>query len=327
VSFCFICLFICACGSISTSNRERRVAPPLYNAINQGNLDDVILLVQSGVEINNNAGWSSYLPLEAAARQGHTEIALYLISQGAENINVAFQQAIEQRHYNTAKAIYQTGQIHYFILEELFGFRRINTEEKIEIFKMITDNQLSNNYFLLDAEPDEIVGIITKYNININSVITDNGETLLHVAARRNNIGLINYLINNNFDLNTPDKHGNTALFYAISAAGPNINWFDPFYEDQYSIHKNTLSVPRRGSPPFPNFQAQMERSERLINIIKLLCENGININAQNNFGWTALHLSYIGYSEDLQELLINYGTNTDIKTLYNRLPEDFKVE
>ena len=179
---------------------------------------------------------------------------------------------------------------------------------------------------MLAAELEKYSEIIQKYNINISSIMTINGENILHIAARKNNVELINYLINNNFDINSRDKNGNTALFYAISSAGPNINWEVPFFENNTSFYVNTLSVQTRGDPGFPNIQAQRERSDKIINTIRILCENGIELNAQNNLGWTALHLSYVKYSRVIRELLINYGANTYIKTRFGRLPEEFKI-
>jgi len=320
-SFVIICVLLNAC--VSYSNKE--IKHPLYRAINHGSLEEVKQVLESGMDINDHIGWS-YFPLEYAAQEGQTKIVEYLFSQGAENINIAYQQALLRRKYDTAKSIYQTGEIYYFIYEDIFRYRSMNTAEKIDIFRKITNNQLSNNYLLFCAQPEEYDGIKEKYSIDISSIITENGETLLHIAARRSNTALIEYLISNNCDINALDKNGNTALFYAISSAGPNINWQAPFFEDQKLVNVNILSVPTRGDTPFPNLQAQREQGDRIINTIKILCENGINLNAQNTLGWTALHLSYVKYSEVLRELLNSYGANNKIKTKTGRLPEDFKT-
>ena len=321
VSFVFICVLLNACISYSNT---REINHPLYRAINHGNLEEVIQVLQNGMDINNHDGWS-YFPLEYAAEEGQTEIVEYLISQGAENVNVAFQQAISGRKYDTARAIYQTERVYYFVFERLFDNERMTTAERIDLFREITGNRLSNNYLLLCAGREEYDEIIEKYNIDISSAMTDNGENILHIATRRNNVGLINYLVGINFDINSLDKNGNTALFYAISSAGPDINWEDPFFEDQNLVQVNTLSVPARTDRYIPNvYQAQRERGERIVNTIRILCENGININSQNYLGWTALHLSYIKYAEALRELLIYYGANSNIRTIIGKLPKDF---
>jgi len=320
----FLIISFLSTSCLSSSGSKNEIKNPLYRAINKGQLDEVKQFIQDGINININAsGWSHY-PLEYAAQEGQTEIVEYLITQGAENINIAFQLAMSRREYETAKLIYSYGELHYSVLEEPLGYRRMNTEEKIELFSLITDNQLSNNYFLLCAQPDEYNEIIEKYNIDISSIIKENGENILNIAAKRNNLDLVNYLISNKFNINSIDKNGNTALFYAVSSAGPSINWENPFYEDQNSINVSTFTIPRRGSPPFPDFQAQAERGNRIINIIKILCENGINIDSQNNLGWTALHLSYVRYADVLRELLKHYNANTNIKTQAGRLPEEF---
>jgi ankyrin repeat protein len=315
-------LFSC----VSYSNRE--IKDPLYRAIDLGNLNEVQALILKGENLNQHTGWS-YYPLEYAAQQGKTEIVEYLISQGAGDINVAFQQAMGRKNYDTAKIIYQTGKLYYFVYESSFGNlfynKQRSLEDNIEIINMITENKLPKSYLLLFVESGKYNIIREKYKIDISNALNEIGENLLHIGARRANFELIEYLLANNVNINSLDNNGNTALFYAVSSAGPNIDWSNPFFEDKNEFKVNRLNVPTRGDTPFPNFQAQRERGEKILNTINILCERGIDINLQNNIGWTALHLSYIKYSEIIPELLINYGADINVKTNIGRLPNDFK--
>ena len=57
--------------------------PPLYHAVNNGNLEIVKLLVENGADVNvkNVVGQT---PLHEAARCGYFEIVKYLIDKGAD---------------------------------------------------------------------------------------------------------------------------------------------------------------------------------------------------------------------------------------------------
>jgi ankyrin repeat protein len=322
--FFVIGLFSC----ISYSNRE--IKDPLYRAINNGNLDEVQDLVLKGESLNQHTGWS-YYPLEYAAQNGKTEIVEYLISQGAGDINIAFQSAMGRRIFDTAKVLYQTGKINDIAYEDsfvaMFNSPKRNLEDDIEIINMITDNKLPKAYLLLFVKPEEYSIINERYKIDVSEVLNENGENLLHIGARRTNFELIEYLLDNKININSCDNNGNTALFYAVSAAGPNLDWNNPFFEDENEFKVNRLSIYSRGDPVVMNMGG-FDRQEKWIKFLNTMCvllKGGIDINLQNNIGWTALHLSYIKYSEIIPELLINYGADINIKTKIGRLPNDFK--
>jgi ankyrin repeat protein len=56
------------------------------------------------------------------------------------------------------------------------------------------------------------------------------GKTILHIAAEEMNNELVEYLIEK-MDINVLDNNQHTALFYAITAYDPSIDWKEPIVE------------------------------------------------------------------------------------------------
>jgi ankyrin repeat protein len=303
-----------------------RDAPPLHEAIASGNFARVQKLVESGVDINEPYGGRGIYPLERATE--FPEIALYLLSKGAGGRDRALSAALAESHYDLAHALVDTGvdcnenaNAFYYI----FSKKDLTVDQKIEIAKYVSNSTLTTPYILVYIEPENYKPVIEAFNINLEAKVFDTdisgkaidlGGNILHVASRRNDADLVKFLLDAGIDVNTLDNNKQTALFYAITAYGPRIDWESPIIENE-----TTAKIKFVSDMPYYRNARQVQESQ-VANVLALL-ESNININQQNYAGWTVLHFAAAAYPEGLRELLIEYGADTSLKTNMNRTAED----
>ncbi len=73
-------------------------ANQLYDAVNEGNLQEVQVLIEQGASIHQKIGKDGLKVLHLAAFRGHTAIISYLIRQGA-NVNTTNERGETPLHY------------------------------------------------------------------------------------------------------------------------------------------------------------------------------------------------------------------------------------
>lgn len=143
-------------------------------------------------------------------------------------------------------------------------------------------------------------------DINISD---DNLSTPLMHAARNGISNVVKILIKNNAKLDITDKIGNTPLIYCM---------FNPeFYDDDYA--KKILNKEERYEKNNTLFIKSCKADKVVDNIpnkiviIKEFLKAGVNINAQNNNGDTALMIALRNQKYDLAEVLIKAKADTAI--------------
>ncbi|MDR0402462.1 MAG: ankyrin repeat domain-containing protein [Treponema sp.] len=301
-------------------------APPLHEAIAGGNFARVQKLVEGGADINEQYGGMGIYPLERAAE--FPEIALYLLGKGAGGRDRAFSAALEESQYDLARALADAGvdcnenaNAFYY----LFSKEDLTVDQKIKTAKEVSNNTLTSSYILLHFKPEEYKTAVDAFNIDLEAKAFDTGffgetidlgTTILHIAARRNNADLVKFLLEAGADVNALDNNGQTALFYAITAYGPRIDWESPVLENETGAKIKFIS----DMPHYSNVR-QVQQSQ-VANVLALLNAN-VNINRQNYAGWTVLHFAAAAYPEGLRELLLEYGADADLKTNMNRTAGD----
>jgi ankyrin repeat protein len=301
-------------------------APPLHEAIASGNFSRVQKLVEGGADINEQYGGIGIFPLERAAE--FPEIALYLLSKGANGHNRAFSVALDKAHYDLARTLVDAGvdcneNANAFFY--LFSKKDLTIDQKIKIAKDVSNNTLTSPYILLYFEPENYKTVVEAFNIDLEAKVRDtdvlervigSGTNILHVAARRNDADLVKFLLETGVNVNALDNSRQTALFYAITAYGPRVDWESPIVENE-----TTAKINFAGDMPYYSNARQVQQSQ-VANVLALL-EANINVNQQNYAGWTVLHFAAAAYPEGLRELLIEHGADIGLKTNMNRTVED----
>jgi ankyrin repeat protein len=153
---------------------------PLQRASRNGDLSLVKSLVERGTPIDQACDFNRWTALHAAAHEGHLAIAEYLLTQGA-SVNVKDKDGYTPLH-NTADSF-------------------------------VKGDPSKRN----EADRNRIAALLLKYGARVNATI-HHGETPLHEAALRNNVGLVQLLVENGADPNIQQAQGMTPLHFAFSA-------------------------------------------------------------------------------------------------------------
>jgi ankyrin repeat protein len=290
----------------------------LYKAVVNDKFEKVRQLVEDGADIN--ADTRGHTLLEVAASRGNLAIVEYLLSKGAQDPQRAFEAAVIYGHKNIAEYFLNAGYVdinnnawyYYSYLND----KSISFEQRMQNVKDMTAGKLNSPYLLRLVQPENYQKMIDFFHINLADKADAMGNSILHVAASRNNYDLTAYLLENNFDVNLLDNNGRTALFYAITVYGPIINWDNPIIENKTAARINFVSdMPFYGDP-----QAVQQEQVR---IVTALLDAGVNVNQQDKAGWTALHFASAGYPAGLRDLLISRGADQGIKTNFGRTSAD----
>jgi len=316
-NICKIMLMISIAGLYVSCVSFGTDMPPLYRAARNGNLTRVIHLVERGEDINATDRFRN-TPLEVAAAQGHLEIVSYLLANNARDPERAFQRSVRNRHTDIIKYFINGNYIDINMDTNVLAFRQFfedreeTFEQRMQNIKFLTNGKMNSPNILRLISPEYYQDAVDFFDINLSDRIDILGNTILHVAARLNNVNLVKYLLENDFDVNLLDNNGHTALFYNITSFGSSINWAIPIIENETTARINYI-----GDPPFWSnpFGVRMRQAE----ISLLLLDAGINVNQQNNAGWTVLHFAGISNWPGRMELFIERGADQQLKTNFGR--------
>jgi ankyrin repeat protein len=160
---------------------------------------------------------------------------------------------------------------------------------------------------------------IAAFNIDIDQPLYNSSKvrvSLLHRAANRCDVDLVRFLINKGVDINSLDGKGQTALFYAITAFGGDIDWSNSVIED-----KKTARIKFTSDVPYYSDPGSLQR--RQVTVSADLVNAGINVNQQNYAGWTVLHYAAANCSKGMQNFLVESGADASLKTSFGRTVND----
>jgi ankyrin repeat protein len=114
----------------------------------------------------------------------------------------------------------------------------------------------------------------------------DNGDTLLHWAARNGQKDVAELLLANKADVNAKDNNGATPLHRAMA--------------------NTALHIAARFA--YKDF-------------VEFLLANGANVNAIQDVGWTPLHHAALGGNKDIVEMLLAKGADANAKDKDGKTP------
>ena len=171
----------------------------------------------------------------------------------------------------------------------------------------------------------DYINFLIKEGANVRDK-DDCGNTALHLAVARNySMEIIKPLIDKGLDVNAVNVYGETPLHSAMAKGNKRvINVIKLLFEN--GATGNVLDY--SGNTPFHklSFRFYNDRPDELINLIKLMVKNKMNINAQNDKGISIFHKSLnVSFSQKtkifFEELLrlgadinaLDYNGNTSI--------------
>ena len=292
-------------------------------AINEKDLDKMRALGAENVDVNA-AGVKGRTALHIAAFANDIEFVKSLIAAGA-NVN-----AVDNYGYTT------------LLLAAFYGHAEvakmlIAAGANVNLASNVGNTALHVAAYYEDAEvAAEVVKMLIAAGANVNAA-SNKGVPVLHVAATYGNAEVVKVLIAAGANVNAANNYGATALYVAteqghaevvriLKAAGANVNAEE---ERQAAARvaeeqRQAAEEAKRKAEEQRQADAIKAESERLENNLRVyaregklsevrrLIADGVNVNAADNNGGTALHYAAIFGQSEVAKVLIAAGVNVN---------------
>lgn len=159
-----------------------------------------------------------------------------------------------------------------------------------------------------------------------NIAATNNkGENALMLATAYGSADIVSTLIKNGADVNTKDKSGNNVAYYLINSFKPN-EASEDFNTKLNLLQKAGLDFKATQQHGTTLLHLAVEKNDATL--IKKLVDLGININAQDEDGNTALHKAALTSKDDvILKTLITMGAKKNLKTEFEETAYDLAKE
>lgn len=220
------------------------------------------------------------------------------------------------------------------------------------------DHEQKNLYHYLAAnnKHKDVLAFFTEFNIN-KSALDANKNTPLMLAAARNKLENVKWFAQHSKDINRKNNEGQSALSLAVANNTAEVVDFLLKNDADAKVKDTTgnnlaaylvKSYSSRNAEDFNkkwdliqqtdvNFTALQESDNTLfhyaaekedLGLFKKIKESGININAQNNEGLTALHKTALTAKDtNLLKALIEMGADKNLKTEFEENAYDLASE
>jgi len=174
----------------------QKIQSSFVDAIREGDIENVKLFFEKGVKINK-ADISHKTPLYEAVKNNHLEIVKYLVEKGAKiNIESIFK----------ITPLYEAVKNNYFEIVKYLIEKGANKEKGHGKLTPLYTATLIGNH--------EMVEYLLENGCDIN-YIDINGNSLLHIAAHKNDLKLAQIFFNWGIDLNIYNNDGDTPTVIA----------------------------------------------------------------------------------------------------------------
>ena len=202
--------------------------------------------------------------------------------------------------------------------------------KKIKLFFTLTLFSIINaSYYNNYSNPPIIVSTVCGDLSQVKSYCTastintkgNNGQTALMHSCISNSGDIFVFLMENNADFNIKDSFGKAALDYAIEhnrvemieflalSSGLDVDQALKAAQDAQEITNKKIKI--------KEFLMETNKPNPDLDKIRSCIAGGVDVNAKDNHGWTALlYAVYYGNTE-MAKLLISAGADVDIKNNY----------
>jgi ankyrin repeat protein len=277
-----------------------------------------VLLEDPGVERNARDffGWTSLL---LASYEGYSDVVKVLLEDRGVNLDAkekegrnALLLASINGQTDTFRTLLSSGM--FKISEsDYYGQNALHLaafEGKVDIVQIImssfpvlsrddvnTRDANNNTPLALAAlgERFEMVKLLLNYpGIDVEAVNSD-GQNALHMACSVGNREIAELLLQTTgINVNASDNGGYTALHWASQSASPN--------RIPFRTRKPDFPVDQSGYDHVAKYLFPVNRSE----VVGLLLKSGVDVNAQEKDGKTALHLAVKNREDEIVKLILS---------------------
>ena len=298
---------------------------PLYIAAYYGNLDVVKLLIENGADMNRKTTKKGYTAFHGAATHGNLDICKYFVEKGIEITQLigyySLVSASKNGFINIVEYLLSVGIKPYLdgppddnhpikdnenplVQACLFGFYEI---AKLLIEKGAPINTLYTTiqplYAACSSESIECVKLLVENGADVMALNLDTQLSALDKAANKNNLEIVQYLVDHNAKLNNWKT-----LFSAIDSPGPEV--FEYFIKNREKVGWND----EYNESCF--LQSVKDKKYDICKMILTLIPN-IDINARGERNASALYMA--AQNNDIETLLFLLEKGADTEALNDK--------
>ena len=169
---------------------------------------------------------------------------------------------------------------------------------------ILNDDKLSPFLLFVLCNKTDFATLITQHCFVDVTIVGVHGNTALHCATLSNNLKLVKYIVDAGADLYAQNNEG--LLPFHKTTTIEILHYF--INECKIPINTKTKS----GCTILHTQNTNLE-------LVKFILENGGDINAKDNEGWTpVMDLAYNNQDDDVLELFIQHGANLNVRIDYN---------
>lgn len=201
--------------------------------------------------------------------------------------------------------------------------------DQLDDLEIYTNTKQSLLHLAISKQNIEIVDLLLEKNIKINTKESDFGASVLQYAIVINNFEICKKLINKNIDINMQDFYGNTALIQAIQEDVPNIDIINLLI----NTNDNDFNISNiDGDTALHILLSKYDKYKNIIskNNLEKIIEN-TDLSIQSNRGNTIIHLLlknelFIKFENILREKELNiFINNLKNESCFDLISNDIK--
>ncbi len=273
-------------------DQNLKIGTSLVDACESKNMEVVKLLVKAGADVNleqkRRKGFLNlrkyYVsPIEIAIVQNNKPLCQYLIEKGVSFLT-AFEKALENDKNtlaislanNRTQSDYNAAMLKAFEYSELEVVKHCVNQGAD---KNITDEQ-GKTVFLKAVESGDLE--VTNYCIDelgaSYATVLSTGENALHLAAKTDNIQLIDYLLGLGLDKEAKNLMGETPLYFSLKSRTS---------KAFFHLVKNEADITQK-TKINSNLLIEAAKNQHL-DIVEFLLDKGVPVNEKNELNETAI--------------------------------------
>jgi len=319
---------------------------PLYFAIRNRHADVAELLITSGADVNIKNGFGES-PMDMAIHAKLQNIVNLLIEHGAETSALKDTEKTTEESKKPLTSIWKgatSGNIQVVtqhlnagvdvnaqntdgetpLLEATYGGHKNIVElliSKGADVNMKDDLGFTPVQWAAREGHKEIVELLISKGANLNARDRLIGATTLHYAAVNGHKEIVKILIKNAADFNSKDMAGQTPLNFAIDEGMDEIADLLRKHGGKTGKELKADSGKTGDEIKTPTISIWRDAEKGDIEAVKLHLDNGVDVNAKDNIGWTPLHFATVLDHKEIVELLIATGADVNAKNKEGRTP------